>query len=98
MPAVRKRSFWVWKTMQMISSPTTIGSEPSSPDLTSVHQRRAYAPRVSCGALGIGRGRCGDGAHATASCWPGTFESWPAVIASTTSCWLVSLRLNSDTF
>ena len=68
LPAVRKRSFWVWKTMQMISRPTTIGSEPSSPDLTSVHQRRAYWPMVSCGVLGSGARRCDDGAHATASC------------------------------
>ena len=41
LPAVRKRSFCVWKTMQMMIRPKTIGSEPSSPDLTSVHQARA---------------------------------------------------------
>ena len=41
LPAVRKRSFWVWKTIAMMIRPTTIGSEPSSPPLTSVHQRFA---------------------------------------------------------
>ncbi len=40
-PAVRNRSFWDWKTIAMMIRPTTIGSEPSSPDRTSVHQRRA---------------------------------------------------------
>ena len=40
-PAVRKRSFWVWKMIAMTIRPTTIGSEPSSPPLTSVHQRFA---------------------------------------------------------
>ena len=47
LPAVRKRSFCVWKTIAMMIRPTTIGSEPSSPDLTSVHQRRRYAVTVS---------------------------------------------------
>ena len=41
LPAVRKRSFCVWKTIAMMIRPTKIGSEPSSPDLTSTHQRRA---------------------------------------------------------
>ena len=40
-PAVRKRSFWDWKMIAMMIRPTTIGSEPSSPLLTSVHQRCA---------------------------------------------------------
>ena len=43
--------------------------------------------------------RRGDGAHAiTSLLWPGTSDSVPAVIASTTFCWLVSVRLNSATF
>ena len=46
LPAVRKRSFWLWKTIAMMIRPTKIGSDPSSPALTSVHQRRAYAPIV----------------------------------------------------
>jgi len=41
LPAVRKFEFCVWKTIAMMSSPTMIGSEPSSPCLTSDHQRRA---------------------------------------------------------
>jgi hypothetical protein len=41
LPAVRKRSFWSWKMIAMTTRPTTIGSEPSSPDRTSIHQRRA---------------------------------------------------------
>ncbi len=40
-PEVRKRSFWDWKMIAMMIRPTTIGSEPSSPLLTSVHQRFA---------------------------------------------------------
>ena len=39
--AVRKRSFWSWKTIAITTRPTMIGSEPRSPDLTSVSQRRA---------------------------------------------------------
>ena len=66
LPAVRKRSFCVWKTIAMMIRPTTIGSEPSSPDLTSVHQRRAYAlDGVARGSLGR-EGRLHDG-HASAS-------------------------------
>jgi hypothetical protein len=41
LPAVRKRSFWLWKMTAMTIRPTTIGSEPRSPDLTPVHQLRA---------------------------------------------------------
>ena len=41
LPAVRKRSFWLWKTRQMMIRPTKIGSEPRSPDLTPIHQLRA---------------------------------------------------------
>jgi hypothetical protein len=41
LPAVRKRSFWVWKTIAIRIRPTMIGSEPSSPDRTPAHQRRA---------------------------------------------------------
>ena len=40
-PAVRKRSFWDWKTIAMMIRPTMIGSEPSSPERTPAHQRRA---------------------------------------------------------
>jgi hypothetical protein len=39
-PAVRKFEFCVWKTIAMMIRPTTIGSEPSSPDLTPTHQFR----------------------------------------------------------
>ena len=46
LPAVRKFEFWVWKTIAMMISPTTIGSEPSSPDLTPTHQPRAYSARL----------------------------------------------------
>ena len=56
LPAVRKRSFCVWKTMQMTIRPTMIGSEPSSPALTSVHQRRAYAATVSRAGPSASRG------------------------------------------
>ena len=41
LPAVRKRSFCVWKTIAMMTRPMMIGSEPSSPALMSTHQRRA---------------------------------------------------------
>ena len=41
LPAVRKRSFWTWKTIAMMIRPTTIGSDPSSPPRTLDHQRRA---------------------------------------------------------
>jgi hypothetical protein len=41
LPAVRKFEFAVWKTIAMMTRPTMIGSEPSSPPRTSVHQRRA---------------------------------------------------------
>ena len=41
LPAVRKFEFCVWKTIAMMIRPTMIGSEPSSPCLTSVHQRAA---------------------------------------------------------
>ena len=67
LPAVRKRSFCVWKTIAMTIRPTMIGSEPSSPALTSVHQRRAYAPTVSLAGADDSTRRFGDGAHATAS-------------------------------
>jgi len=40
-PAVRKFEFCVWKTTAMRIRPMTIGSEPRSPALTPVHQRRA---------------------------------------------------------
>jgi hypothetical protein len=46
LPDVRNRSFCVWKTIAMMIRPTTIGSEPRSPDLTPVHQLRAYAATV----------------------------------------------------
>ena len=41
LPAVRKRSFWTWKTTQMTSSPRMIGSDPSSPPRTFSTQRCA---------------------------------------------------------
>ena len=41
LPAVRKLSFWLWKTIAMMISPTMIGSDPRSPALTPAHQRRA---------------------------------------------------------
>ncbi len=41
LPAVRKRSFWTWKTMQMTSSPRMIGRLPSSPPRTLSAQRLA---------------------------------------------------------
>ena len=91
--AVRKRSFWIWKTIAITTRPTMIGSEPRSPDLTSVEP----AARVRADGLARRRARrrggLGDGAHVSASCWPGTLESLPAVIASTTCCWFVSERL-----
>ena len=31
LPAVRKLSFIDWKTMEITTSPTTMGSDPSSP-------------------------------------------------------------------
>ena len=50
---------------------------------------------------GVGRGVCG-GHASTSSVWsasmPGTLVSVPAVIAWTTSCSVVSVRLNSATF
>ena len=56
-----------------------IGSEPSSPDLTSVHQRcDDVAERGGRCDGGPAGGRCG--AHwvtSSASTWPGTFESSP---------------------
>ena len=41
LPAVRKRSFWTWKTMAMMNRPTMIGRLPSSPPRTFSTQRRA---------------------------------------------------------
>ena len=41
LPAVRKRSFWLWKTIAMMIRPRKIGSDPRSPDLTPIHQSRA---------------------------------------------------------
>ena len=91
LPAVRKRSFWTWKTTQMTSSPRMIGRLPSSPPRTFSTQRLAYAPSVAVGRGGRRRQRRGDGAHAvTSASWPGTTDSLPAVIASTTSRWVVS--------
>ncbi len=43
LPAVRKRSFWVWKTIAMTIRPMMMGSDPSWPERTSVHQSRAAA-------------------------------------------------------
>ena len=57
LPAVRKRSFWTWKTTQMMSRPTMIGRLPSSPPRTLSTQRLAYAPSVAVGAAaGVGSG------------------------------------------
>jgi hypothetical protein len=41
LPAVRKRSFWTWKTIAMTMRPMMIGRLPSSPPRTFSTQRRA---------------------------------------------------------
>ena len=65
--------------------------------------RAGQAAALGCRRRGRARGRGGrGGAHATTSSAPvsrpGTLESVPAVMAWTTSCSVVSVRLNSATF
>ena len=69
------RSFCDWKKIAMMIRPTKIGSEPSSPALTSIHQLRDVRRRGSRRRRRAGRRRaraaprpvrCG-GAHATTS-------------------------------
>ena len=106
-PAVRKLAFCDWKTIAMRIRPTMIGSEPRSPVRTPAHQRRAVVGEGLVGRVGDPDGRRVRrvdggvvGAHAVTSVWtaPGTFDSAPAVIASTTCVWVASVRLNSATF
>ena len=63
------------------------------PALRDVAQRGAPVRRS-----GSGRGAHAVTSATSTSSWPGTLESLPAVIAWTTSCWFVSVRLNSATF
>ena len=65
-PAVRKFAFCVWKTIAMMISPRTIGSEPRSPERTPDHHSRAtastdcspdgLAPTAGVGGVGAGVG------------------------------------------
>ena len=85
-PDVRKFEFCDWKTIAMMIRPMKIGSEPSSPPRTPCHQPRIAVADGHTVARDRARGLGGcDGAHAiTSSDRPGTFDSAPAVMASTT--------------
>ena len=99
-PDVRKFEFCDWKTIAMMIRPMKIGSEPRSPPRTPCHQ-----PRIAVAdghAVAGDRARSlggGERAHAiTSSDRPGTFDSAPAVMASTTLACVTSFASNSATF
>ena len=78
-----------------------IGSEPSWPERTSVHHSRTASARPLAGRgcrPGRAARRCSWHGHLLGRPAPGTLVSFPAVIAWTTSCSVVSVRLNSATF
>src|SRR4051794_34651701 len=75
------------------------GADAGPPAPREVAERLVGSTRDSggCGVRGIDRG---SRAHAGTSAWtwPGTLDSAPAVIASTTWVWVTSVRLYSATF